>query len=816
MDKRLVIFFIAAMFVIGGQILIQNKLRPARSPQPVAAGNQDSKSKPDTEKPGTEKSETDKPDAGKSKTAKSDIAPQDAGKTIASADGKSDANADGKSDTKTAPAENATPKPAGKDDAQRAADAPQRPTVNPQWVTLGSLNPQSGYRLLVTLNNRGAAIERVELSSPKYRDLENPAGYLGHLVLAVDPEQRGARIQAVGPGTPAARATASGLSEPGLRVGDIITKVAGEPAPSNLVLERELEHLKPGTTVDLTVLRGTTTHDFTVTLDRHPLEVIRPETQSKFDPEMGFPLSCPLELDTIATGTRSASIKRGFKTIDDLPSLVDARWEVVSADEGSVEFRYQLDEATLAAVNQPGSLEIRKRYSLPKLTEAELADETARAYHLDLEIEIRTVDTDARQVAYRLQGVNGLPLEGWWYISKSGARDVVLRTDGTGQRWHKAPAIHKYTVANPRDPRTKLFTDDEPQKNRAVRYIGVDSQYFASILLPQGSDGGPGIFRRATAFGLGDVAGIPASHNRTLNVGCELVSEVTKITADAPLKHRYVLFAGPKDADLLGRYGGTSSDGAGSFNLAELNDYGWFGFVSRPLARVLHGFYWLVGNYGVAIVMLTLLVRSCMLPISYRATKSSQRMQALSPELKRLGEKYKDDAQQRVKAQQELFRKHNVNPLGGCLLAFCQLPIFIGLYRCLSIDIELRQAPLLKGLQWCSNLAGPDMLFRWSDYLPSFLADETGYLGPYLNLLPIITMVLFLANQALMTPPATDEQTRLQQQIMKYMTLFMGFMFFKVPAGLCVYFIASSLWSLAEHKVLRKGKIAVSSQVAAS
>ncbi|MFM9118196.1 MAG: YidC/Oxa1 family insertase periplasmic-domain containing protein [Planctomycetota bacterium] len=599
-------------------------------------------------------------------------------------------------------------------------------------------------------------------------------------------------------------------------MGDIITKIDGQPAPSNLVLEHELEHLRPGKTIELGVLRDSQSLNFTVTLDRHPLEVIRPERQSKLDPEEGFPLSFPMELDTIATGTKSATIKRGFKVIDDLPSLADARWEIVQADEGSVEFRYRLDNEALAAIGQTGALEIYKRYLLPKLPDNVLADETAQGYHLELEIEIRTIDSDARQVAYRLEGPNGLPLEGWWYISKSGARDVVLRTSKGGPDWHTAPAIHKHAVANPRDPRTKLITEDEPQDKRAVRYIGVDSQYFASVLMPQGKDGGPGIFRRATAFGLGDVKQIPASHNRTLNVGFELVSEVTKITGEAPLKHRYLLFAGPKHADILERYSGAKSEQLSAFNLAELNNYGWFGFVSRPLARVLHLFYWIVGNYGIAIVMLTLLVRSCMLPISYRATKSTQRMQALQPELKKLGERYKDNPQERVKKQQELFRKHNINPLGGCLLAFCQLPIFIGLYRCLSIDIELRQAPLVSSWQWCSNLAGPDMLFRWSDYLPSFLSDETGYLGPFMNLLPVITMILFLINQSLMTPPATDEQTQMQQKIMKYMTIFMGFMFFKVPAGLCVYFIASSLWSLAEHKILRKGKTAVPTTVTTS
>src|SRR6185503_10030825 len=91
-------------------------------------------------------------------------------------------------------------------------------------------------------------------------------------------------------------------------------------------------------------------------------------------------------------------------------------------------------------------------------------------------------------------------------------------------------------------------------------------------------------------------------------------------------------------------------------------------------------------------------------------------------------------------------------------------------------------------------------------WMPAFLADETAWLGPFLNVLPVITCALFLIQQKLFTPPATDEQTAMQQKMMKYMTVFMGVMFFKVPAGLCIYFITSSLWSIVERKWIIKQK----------
>jgi YidC/Oxa1 family membrane protein insertase len=118
------------------------------------------------------------------------------------------------------------------------------------------------------------------------------------------------------------------------------------------------------------------------------------------------------------------------------------------------------------------------------------------------------------------------------------------------------------------------------------------------------------------------------------------------------------------------------------------------------------------------------------------------------------------------------------------------------------VDIELRQAPLIsEHVRWCSNLAAPDMLLDWSAWMPAFVIS---WLGPYFNILPVLTIALFIAQQKMFMPPPTDDQSRMQQKIMKYMMVFMGFIFFKVASGLCIYFIASSLWGLAERKLLPK------------
>ena len=141
----------------------------------------------------------------------------------------------------------------------------------------------------------------------------------------------------------------------------------------------------------------------------------------------------------------------------------------------------------------------------------------------------------------------------------------------------------------------------------------------------------------------------------------------------------------------IARAARASTDSATSSNTA-----GSAGLPSR-CPKLLHLFYAIVHNYGLAIILLTVLVRGAMFPIGRKAALNAQKMQELAPEIKKIKEKYKNDLEKQGQAQRELWKKHNFNPLGGCWLMFLQLPIFIGLYRCLSVDIELRQAALIPG-----------------------------------------------------------------------------------------------------------------------
>lgn len=139
-----------------------------------------------------------------------------------------------------------------------------------------------------------------------------------------------------------------------------------------------------------------------------------------------------------------------------------------------------------------------------------------------------------------------------------------------------------------------------------------------------------------------------------------------------------------------------------------------------------------------------------MFPISRKQALFSIRMQELAPELKKIGEKYKDDPQARTQATMELYRKHKIHPLASCLPLVLQMPIFLGLYFCLQESINFRLANFL----WIDNLAAPDMLVWWGESIP-WISDPNSqggmlYLGPFFNLLPVIAVALMIAQQQMM------------------------------------------------------------------
>ncbi len=798
MEKRLLLFVPLAFIIFYASLLIEQQRRAAKlaAIQPAAQENAVPGKDGKDHAAKAAAAGGDKKDGERKIGAENDSAKPDAEKKDPAAKGPDAKAPDGK----------------GPD---VGADKPieDSHTLPEQWFTLGSAaepdNKTSPYEMLVTLTSRGAAVERIELSSPRYLDIDDRSGYLGNLQLTSD--KAGCKINVVGPGTAAAAA--------GLEAGDVIAQINGEkitasakaPGDPDQVINA-LQGTEPKQSIELVVFRGESTKKISAVVQRRPLAVIRPELDTEpldaVRPGDHDPLSFLLTLKHVDDNEIDAAADKIEGEITGL-HLRRHAWEAKRIDADTVEFTRALPR---------WDLEIVKRYRLAKMAADPKEDKPA--YHLTLRLEIRNRGKTARSVAYQLDGPTGLPNEGWWYANRISPdwggvalRDIAYKLQGNDaafvnsmplatKRFDESDAKPDAKKDKKDDGLTKKELDESP-----LVYAGVDAQYFAAMMLPLRDPPRKAWIAEIRPLALGLVKEIPLRKKTDCTI--RLTSFAKTIEPGESLVHEYQIFAGPKQPELLGQYGAPTPENPDD-TLRPLVYYGWFRWVAQPMVGILALFYSLVHNYGLAIIMLTVVVRLCMFPLSRKQSLAAKKMQELQPEMKKINEKYKTKPEERTRATQELWRKHNHNPLGGCLLAFVQLPIFMGLYRSLMVNVELRGSSLFgDAVRWCSNLAAPDMFWKWADSMPAGLAtyvssETTGWLGPYLNIFPLITVALFTAQQAMFMPPATDDNTAMQQKIMKYMTLFMGVMFFKVAAGLCLYFIASSIWGMTERTILNR------------
>jgi YidC/Oxa1 family membrane protein insertase len=248
--------------------------------------------------------------------------------------------------------------------------------------------------------------------------------------------------------------------------------------------------------------------------------------------------------------------------------------------------------------------------------------------------------------------------------------------------------------------------------------------------------------------------------------------------AQPPAAKGQTLFIGPKELDVL------KSVGRG---LEHSINFGWFAFISIPLLYALHFFHRFTSSYGLDIILLTVIIKVVLAPLTHKSMVSMKQMQKLQPQMERLKEKYKDDKEGLNKEIMELYRRNGVNPFGGCLPMLLQFPVFIGLYNALRTPIELRHAPFL----WIKDLSRPD----WES-LPVHMAGW--HFG-----IPILTILMgasmFL--QQWMTPTAGDPN---QRRMMMLMPVVFTFMFINFPSGLTIYWLVNNLLSIAQQYITNR------------
>ena len=266
----------------------------------------------------------------------------------------------------------------------------------------------------------------------------------------------------------------------------------------------------------------------------------------------------------------------------------------------------------------------------------------------------------------------------------------------------------------------------------------------------------------------------------------DLIYDPVTLAGGQAIARETKLFVGAKESTVLDQY---QDSGITNFGLAI--SWGWFWFIEKPLLWLLRHLFGLVGNFGVAIILLTVIVRAFVFPIAQKGFASMAAMKAVQPEMKKLQERYKDD---KVKAQQEiqkLFKEQGVNPLAGCLPMLLQIPIFFALYKVLILAVEMRHREFL----YIKDLSAPDPLHILNLFglLPF---DPPGFLGiGVLAVLLGFTMWLtFRLNPSAMDP--------VQQQIFNIMPWVLMFVMAPFAAGLLLYWNTSNLLTLAQQKYL--------------
>ncbi|MFZ3483656.1 membrane protein insertase YidC [Sphingomonas sp. 3-13AW] len=246
-------------------------------------------------------------------------------------------------------------------------------------------------------------------------------------------------------------------------------------------------------------------------------------------------------------------------------------------------------------------------------------------------------------------------------------------------------------------------------------------------------------------------------------------------------------FAGAKEVDLLDRY---QDDGVVQFGNAI--DWGWFGIVEKPIFAYLDWLFRMIGNFGVAIILLTLTIRLLMFPIAQRQFASMAAMRALQPKLKVLQDRYKDDKPRLQQEMMALYKQEKVNPVAGCLPTLLQIPVFYALYKVLMLTIEMRHQPFVG---WIKDLSAPDPLtpvnlFGLLPFTPpSFIA---------IGVIPILLGVSMYF-QFKLNPQPMDAA---QKQVFGLMPWVMMFIMAPFAVGLQVYWITSNLLTIAQQQLL--------------
>ncbi|EKD36747.1 MAG: hypothetical protein ACD_75C01388G0002 [uncultured bacterium] len=276
-----------------------------------------------------------------------------------------------------------------------------------------------------------------------------------------------------------------------------------------------------------------------------------------------------------------------------------------------------------------------------------------------------------------------------------------------------------------------------------------------------------------------DGAGTSFTAQGTENLAkTQLTGSLDTLQPGTEKEYKYHVFYGPKKLEMLKSIG---------FNLDRAVNFGWFDVIAKPTLWLLNLLYDYCRNYGIAIILVTVLFKAAFWPISQKGMKSMKNMQKLQPKMVKIKEKYKSDPTRMNQEVMSLYKTYKVNPLGGCLPMVLQIPVFFALYKVLLQSIELRHAPFML---WISDLSAPDRLWLGIDI-------------PYLGGLPVLTLLMGASMffQQKLSPTTADPT---QAKIMQFLPVIFTFMFLNFASGLVLYWFINNLLSILQQVLINR------------
>ncbi len=298
-----------------------------------------------------------------------------------------------------------------------------------------------------------------------------------------------------------------------------------------------------------------------------------------------------------------------------------------------------------------------------------------------------------------------------------------------------------------------------------IQWIAIEGRYFMTSIIPAGSENG------TMHLALKDKI---IKNQVNISTG--------EITPDHSKLYDFKIFMGPKSLSLLKSYNN---------KLDKAINFGWFDFLAKPCLWFMNFIYRFIPNYGIAIIILTIVSRALFWPLATKSYKSMGGMRKIQPLMQEIREKYKDDKTRMNQEMMALYKTYKINPMGGCLPMLIQMPVFFALYRMLYQAVELRHAPFMG---WINDLSAPDRLFEFSFKIP-FMDPPYG--------IPVLTIVMgaSMLLQQKMTPTPGDPA---QAKMMMLMPVIFTFIFINFSSGLVLYWLVSNIFSMAQQYYTQK------------